>query len=73
MPTICKDKKGTTLLVDSRPDFSRLNPGGTICGVYISTVSGWAFSRKVTLSRHQYNDMTPEKSITEFMSRQTFK
>lgn len=73
MITLCKDKNGTDLRVDSRPDLSGYNPGGTKCEVFIMTPADWRFSRTVTVSRQQHKDLTLEKSITGIMSGKSFK
>lgn len=71
MLTFCKDKNGTDLKVESRPDLS--NPGGTKCEVYISYISGWTFSRTVFISRSDYKEVTLEMSITKHMSGRIFR
>lgn len=73
MLTHCKDKNGTALRVESRPDLSGRNPGGTICEVHVRTGDGWIFSRSVTLSRHQYSDTSIERSVVRYMSTITFR
>lgn len=70
MLTFCKDKNGTDLKVEIRPDLS--NPGGTKCEVYISCISGWTFSRTVFISRSDYKEATIRKSIIKYMSERTF-